>query len=163
MRFFYLTGLIIMFASCAAAKKLTSKPTLNQNFSFANNVVIAHRGAWKKNNFPQNSIASLKQAIKLKFAGSEFDVRMTADDSLVINHDPKYNGLEVEKTNFATLEGYKLSNGENLPTLGEYLAAGTKDNHSTRLICEIKPSGISKERGLEVSGKIVKLVHQFTC
>ncbi len=129
--------------------------------SFSNNKVIAHRGAWKNDNLPQNSIASLQKAIALQCAGSEFDVRMTADDSLVINHDPKYNGLEIEKANFATLEGYKLSNGENLPTLAEYLSAGIKNNHSTRLICEIKPSGITKERGLKVAEKIVKLVHQF--
>ncbi|HQG57143.1 MAG TPA: glycerophosphodiester phosphodiesterase family protein, partial [Bacteroidales bacterium] len=45
--------------------------------------VIAHRGAWKKNGHPQNSIASLRNAIELKVDGSEFDVRITSDDSLV--------------------------------------------------------------------------------
>jgi glycerophosphoryl diester phosphodiesterase len=39
---------------------------------------------------PENSIASLNQAIISKYAGSEFDVRMTLDDSLIINHDPKF-------------------------------------------------------------------------
>jgi len=129
--------------------------------TFANNKVVAHRGAWKKNNFPQNSIASLKEAIKLQCAGAEFDVRMTADDSLVINHDPKFNGLEIEKTTYADLASFKLSNGEKLPTLREYLLAGMENNNATRLVCEIKPSGISTEKGKEVATKVVSLVHQL--
>ena len=126
--------------------------------SFANNIVIAHRGAWKKNNFPENSIASLKHAIELNCTGSEFDVRMTADDSLIINHDPNYNKLQIEKTNYADLVAFKLSNGEKLPTLKEYILAGIENNISTRLVCEIKPSGISKERGKEIAAKVIRLV-----
>ena len=126
--------------------------------SFAKNIVVAHRGAWKKNNFPENSIASLKHAIELNCAGSEFDIRMTADDSLIINHDPNYNKLEIEKTNYADLIAFKLSNGEKLPTLREYILAGIENNISTRLVCEIKPSEISKERGKEIAAKVVRLV-----
>lgn len=129
--------------------------------SFEENPVIAHRGAWKKNNLPQNSIAALKHAIELKCAGSEFDVRMTADDVLVINHDPEYNKLPIEKTNYKDLIAFKLTNGEKLPTLQEYIKAGIKNNTSTRLVCEIKPSDISKERGKEVAEKVVQLVHKM--
>ena len=39
--------------------------------------VIAHRGAWKEFNLPENSIASLEKAIELKCDGAEFDVRRT--------------------------------------------------------------------------------------
>ena len=126
--------------------------------SFAKNIVVAHRGAWKKNNFPENSIASLKHANEINCGGSEFDVRMTADDSLIINHDPNYNKLQIEKTNYADLVAFKLSNGEKLPTLKEYILAGIENNISTRLVCEIKPSGISKERGKEIAAKVVRLV-----
>ena len=132
--------------------------TSTSKISFAKNIVVAHRGAWKKNNFPENSIASLKHAIELKCTGSEFDVRMTADDSLVINHDPNYNKLQIEKTNYADLVAFKLSNGEKLPTLKEYILAGIENNISTRLICEIKPSEISKERGKELAAEVVRLV-----
>jgi len=128
---------------------------------FAPNVVIAHRGAFKKNGFPENSIAALKEAIRLQCTGSEFDVRMTADDSLVINHDPDYNKLEIEKTNYADLLPFKLSNGEKLPTLQDYLLAGLNNNSTTRLIVEIKPSGISKERGKTIADKVVALVRQL--
>jgi len=128
---------------------------------FADNCVVAHRGAWKKNNFPQNSVAALKQAIILKCAGSEFDVRMTADDSLIINHDPKYHELEIEKTNYSDLIQYNLENGEVLPTLRQYIVAGMENNSQTRLVCEIKPSEISKERGKLVASMVVNLVKEL--
>lgn len=128
---------------------------------FAKNVVVAHRGAFKKNGLPENSIASLKEAIRLQCTGSEFDVRMTADDSLIINHDPHYNKLEIEKTNYRDLLPLKLSNGEKLPTLQEYLLAGMQYNPATRLIVEIKPSGISKERGKLVADKVVALIREM--
>ena len=67
---------------------------------FANNKVIAHRGAWKNTGTPQNSIASLKAAIALGCAGSETDVHMTADSALVINHDPEWGGLTRPKKYF---------------------------------------------------------------
>lgn len=128
---------------------------------FAQNPVVAHRGAWKQNNLPQNSIASLKHAIELKCTGSEFDVRLTADNILIINHDPEYNKLPIEKTKYKDLLTFKLSNGEKLPTLEEYIKAGLKNNTSTRLVCEIKPSEISKERGKTIADKVVKLVHKL--
>src|SRR5690606_40007377 len=41
--------------------------------------VIAHRGAWKIDGLPQNSIASLHRAIELGCAGSEFDVHRSEE------------------------------------------------------------------------------------
>lgn len=127
------------------------------------NPVIAHRGAYKQNGFPENSIASLQEAIRLQCTGSEFDVWMTADDSLVIHHDPDYNGMMIEKVNFEALRPYPLSNGEALPSLREYLQAGTAANNTTKLILEIKPSKISKERGVLVADRVVALVNQLHC
>ncbi|GHB78578.1 glycerophosphodiester phosphodiesterase [Persicitalea jodogahamensis] len=129
--------------------------------SFADNVVVAHRGAWKMNNLPENSIAALRQAIALGCTGAEFDVWMTADDSLVVNHDAHFNKLAIEQTNYADLLTFKLSNGEKLPTLREYIQAGMRDNSSTRLVCEIKPSTVSKERGKAVAGRAVKLIQEL--
>lgn len=65
---------------------------------FAPNPVVAHRGAFKAKGLPENSVAALQEAIRLKCTGSEFDVRMSADDSLIINHDPHYGHKEIEKT-----------------------------------------------------------------
>jgi len=129
--------------------------------TFAANPVVAHRGAFKKNSLPENSIASLKEAIRLGCTGSEFDVRMTADDSLIINHDPHFNKLEIEKTTYLELTQFKLSNGEKLPTLTDYILAGLDKNLQTRLVLEIKPSGVSKERGKQIAEKVVKLVKEL--
>ena len=98
---------------------------------------------------------------ELKCAGSEFDVRMTADEVLVINHDQEYNKLQIEKTKYKDLRAFDLTNGEKLPTLQEYIKAGLKNNNSTRLVCEIKPSDINKERGKAVAEKVVKLVQKL--
>jgi glycerophosphoryl diester phosphodiesterase len=120
-------------------------------------MVIAHRGAWKQENLPQNSIASLRHAIELKCAGSEFDVRMTLDSVLIVTHDEHYNGLLIEDTTYEELSKFKLSNGEKLPTLEEYIVAGKKNNSSTGLVCEIKPSK-DKDRGIMIANKVINLV-----
>lgn len=145
--------LLVFFTACSSSKNIQS--------AFAKNPVVAHRGAFKKNNLPENSIASLKEAIRLRCTGSEFDIRMTADDSLVINHDPHYNKLDIEKTTYAELIKTPLSNGEKLPTLHEYIQAGLTNNTTTRLIFEIKPSGISKERAIAISNKVVNIVRAY--
>jgi glycerophosphoryl diester phosphodiesterase len=132
-----------------------------KNMKFVDNGIICHRGAWKKNLLPENSIAALKHAIKLKSAGSEFDVQMTADGTLLINHDAAINNFEIEKTNYSDLIDIKLSNGERLPTLRDYILAGITNNSTTRLICEIKPSIISKERAKLIATNVVKLVHEL--
>ncbi len=140
---------------------LVSSCVVTRHFKVADNPVVAHRGAFKKNNLPENSIASLKEAIRLGCTGSEFDIRMTADDSLVINHDPHYNKLDIEKTSYAELIKTPLSNGEKLPTLAEYIKAGVIGNATTRLVFEIKPSGISKQRAIAVTDKVIALVRYF--
>lgn len=136
---------LIAFSSCYAQK----------------NAIVAHRGAWKKNNLPENSIAALRHAIDLKLPGSEFDVWRTADDSLVINHDAHYNKLLIEETSYADLIKFKLSNGEKLPTLYEYIKEGKTNNKRTLLVCEIKPSEISKERGQKTGVAAVETIKKL--
>lgn len=149
-------GLIILFLFACTSSKITGNSSRGKT-----NPVIAHRGAFKKNNFPENSIAALQEAIRLGCYGSEFDVRMTADDSLIINHDPVYNGMDIEKTDFAVLSSVKLSNGESLPTLRQYLLAGLYQNKTTKLVLEIKPSETGKERGRMIAEKVAALVQEL--
>ncbi|MGV8946089.1 MAG: glycerophosphodiester phosphodiesterase family protein [Lutibacter sp.] len=153
-----IVGLILLFSAC-----VTTKPSImnKTKTSFVDNCVVAHRGAWKQLGFPENSIASLKHAIELKCTGSEFDVRMTSDNVLIINHDPHYKNLEIEKNTYADLIKFKLSNGEKLPTLKEYVLAGIENNSSTRLVCEIKPSEINRERGILLATKVVEQVREL--
>jgi beta-glucanase (GH16 family) len=161
MRFIYLALITVSCTSCSVSKNTANHTSDSYQIVFANNKIVAHRGAWKMNSHPQNSIASLKEAIALKCTGSEFDVRMTADDSLIINHNPLYNKLSIERIKYTDLIAFKLSNGEKLPTLREYILAGVENNTSTRLVCEIKPSEKSKERGKTIATKVVKLAKEL--
>ena len=150
MRFALFTLLTFLAASTASfAQK-----------SFHKNMVIAHRGAWKAQSHPQNSIASLKEAVKLGCEGSEFDVWMTADGVLVVNHDADFEGMEIETSTYQELLTKKHENGEKLSTVEEYLKAGKKQK-GTKLIFEIKPSKISVERSIEVAEKSVLAVKKM--
>lgn len=148
MRLRYIVVLLVTMSSCGS---------IQHKLQNSSNVVVAHRGAWKQEHLPENSIASLKKAIKLKCAGAEFDVRMTLDSVLVVNHDEHYQGMLIEDTKYEELASIKLSNGEQLPTLKAYLLAGIKNNKTTGLVCEIKPSK-QKERGIFIAQSVVDLV-----
>jgi glycerophosphoryl diester phosphodiesterase len=141
--------------------KLISKKsfTLLQN-NFHQNKVIAHRGAWKNIGAPQNSVASLKAAIALGCAGSETDVHMTEDSALIINHDPVWSDLSVQKSTLADLQKTKLSNGETLPLLEDFLKT-IQQQHSTKLILEIKPSEKGREWANATVKKVLEKVHEL--
>lgn len=123
--------------------------------------IIAHRGAWKEFNLPENSIASLEKAIELKCDGAEFDVRRTLDGVLVVNHDPIYFGDTIQTNTYAYLNRNKLSNGESLPTLEQYLLKGTQDKHKTLLICEIKAAIKNKEQDYLATIETLKLAKKL--
>ncbi|WP_316790217.1 glycerophosphodiester phosphodiesterase [Pedobacter frigoris] len=128
--------------------------------SWNNNQVIAHRGAWKKNKLPENSIASLNEAIRIGCYGSEFDVHMTLDSVLVVNHDADFQGLHISKVTYQELLTKKLSNGERIPTLESYLKAGITQKR-TKLILEIKPSNVSQEWDMELTSRSVAMVKKL--
>jgi len=122
--------------------------------------IIAHRGFWQTQpTTTENSLKSLENAQKLKLYGSEFDVRMTKDGVLVINHDEHHGKMEISETDFKELETLKLSNGENFPTLKEYLKQGKKDK-SVKLIVEIKPDK-TKEKEDELTAKTIKMIKEM--
>lgn len=126
-------------------------------FMNAQTQIIAHRGYFQTNPpTTENSIKALENAQKLKIYGAEFDVRMTKDGILVINHDEHHGKMIIEETDFKDLKKLKLSNGENLPTLKDYLKQGKKDP-SLKLIIEIKPVK-SQEKENEIVEKTIKMV-----
>lgn len=119
--------------------------------------IIAHRGYFQSEPATtENSLKSLENAQKLKIYGSEFDVRMTKDGVLVINHDEHHGKMEISETDFKELKQVKLSNGEDFPTLKEYLKQGKKDK-SLKLIVEIKPDK-TKEKEDELTAKTIKMI-----
>ncbi|MBL0740773.1 glycerophosphodiester phosphodiesterase [Chryseolinea sp. Jin1] len=127
---------------------------------FIRNKVVAHRGAWKNTGATENSIAALNHAVALGCEGSEFDVHMSADSLPVIHHDPSIQGVSIAKTTSDVLLALKLSNGETLPTLENYLKAGQQQN-KTRLILEIKASELGKESSIALTRKIMSIVERL--
>ena len=128
--------------------------------NFIRNKVVAHRGAWKNTGATENSVAALQHAIALGCEGSEFDVHMSADSVLYINHDPTIQGISIAKSTSDKLAAVKLSNGEPLPTLRNYLETGIRQN-KTKLILEIKASELGKASSIALTHKVVALVEQL--
>lgn len=101
--------------------------------------ICAHRGFWKCDEAvnSQNSLAALRLAQENGFWGSEFDVHLTADGIAVVNHDADFHGRPIQKSTYKELLAYRLPNGENIPTLFEYLEQGRMS--SCMLVLEVKP------------------------
>lgn len=119
--------------------------------------VIAHRGAWKNTNLPQNSLGALNAAIKMGVFASECDIWMTADSVPVVNHDPHFYDMPIEATTYNDLLNKKYPNGESISTLEEFLAVIRKQK-KTRLVLDIKPSKVSKERSIVTAQKCYDMV-----
>ena len=104
--------------------------------------VVAHRGYWKTEGSAQNSIASILNSGRIGAYGSEFDVNLTCDGALVVNHDFTYHGLKIYENTLADLrcDTLRLSNGEIIPTLDEYLEA-SKQYPEMKLVFELKSEG----------------------
>lgn len=128
--------------------------------NFIRNKVIAHRGAWKNQDASQNSMKALKKAIELGCEGSEFDVWLSSDNVVVLSHDPSIGGKKVEETTAAELLRIALKDGDNLPSLEEYIQEIKKQN-KTRLVLEVKASQKGKDRCEAVADSSVQIVHRM--
>ncbi|MDR1198415.1 MAG: hypothetical protein LBK94_05305 [Prevotellaceae bacterium] len=138
---------------------LASSMTTVSAQEFESHRVVAHRGAWKADKLPENSVASFKKAIELGCAGSEFDVYLTADSVLVLNHDAHLQGLQIEKSTLAQLRQKKLSNGETVALLDDILKILTSQDKTVAFL-EIKPSSVSREHGFAAVDKILEAVER---
>ena len=121
--------------------------------------VIAHRGYWDCDGSAQNSLRSLAKADSIGCYASEFDVWMTPDGVVMVNHDPTINGVEIQNTPSQTVLLEKLSNGETIPTLDQYLEAATK-MPGMRLVCELKTHD-SRQRESAAIKKILETVRKY--
>jgi glycerophosphoryl diester phosphodiesterase len=127
---------------------------------FILNKVIAHRGAWKNQNVPENSLGSLQRAIELGCEGSEFDVWLSSDKIPVVCHNASVGGKLIEQTTASELQKISLGKDDFVPTLEQYLLAAKHQNR-THLVLEIKSSEISQERSLELTNAVVCMVHNL--
>ncbi len=109
------------------------------------NTIIAHRGGSKeagKSSTPDNSIASLKYAMSLGCYASEADIYWTKDNQIIIAHadsNCKINGLYPWESTLAQLQAAgKLSNGETLPSLEDYIRTVMVKGSKTKICLDIK-------------------------
>lgn len=123
----------------SANSGLNSFPTIDQQGKVA---IAAHRGFWKNEEAKdsQNSIASIRLAQENGFWGTEFDIHLTLDGEIIVNHDNSISGLDITANKYKDLCNHLLPNGEKRPTLDEYLVQGAK-YPKTVLIVELKSQG----------------------
>ena len=121
--------------------------------------VIAHRGYWTAPGSAQNSITALAKAAEAGCYGSEFDVWMTSDSVLVVNHDGWINGHSVQYTPAEVICAQKIENGETVPTLEQYFAKAL-EYPNLRLICEMKFPN-SRHQESEMARKICEMAKKF--
>lgn len=125
--------------------------------------IIAHRGFWKTAGSAQNSVKALQKADSIQVYGSEVDVWMSRDGVPMVNHDDSifYNDhkISVQDTDAKILKSIPLKNGENMPTLEEYLKAFKKTNH-IKLIIELKKHRTKAQEDL-LAKKVLKMVRKF--
>ena len=123
--------------------------------------IIAHRGYWTAPESAQNSLASFTKADAIGAYGSEIDVWLTADNKLIVNHDRKYKGTDVdmEKSTAKEITAIVLPNGENIPTFDAYLKL-VASKPDTRLILEMKSLSDYNREDLAAK-KIVKQLKKY--
>ena len=106
--------------------------------------------------FGTKLIGLFKKAAEAKVYGSEFDVQMTADGIVVVNHDNTIGSTAISRATYEQIKESKLKNGETLPTLQAYLEEGRKLK-DLQLILEIKKNK-NKEHEDQAVKTIVKMV-----
>lgn len=139
--------LAVAFAAASALAASAAQPK-----------VIAHRGYWDTPGAAQNSIRSLVKADSVGCYASEFDVWMTQDGVLVVNHDADINGVHIESSPAKKVLAEKLANGENVPTLESYLAQAAKQ--PTRIVLELKTHDSRKHERKAIKD-IIKMVKKY--
>jgi len=108
-------------------------------------IIFGHRGA--SSSEPENTMRAFTQAFQDGADGIEFDVRLTADNQMVVIHDSLIdrtsNGFgSVRKKTYQELLGFDFGNGEKIPLLEEVLK---KFGNQKWLNIEIKEQGFEKQ------------------
>jgi glycerophosphoryl diester phosphodiesterase len=102
--------------------------------------IVSHRGEWRNGSTLENTFEAFAAARKLGSWALEMDLHWTADNVVVISHDPGLkriflNELEIEKTNFDHLRKVE----PRVMRLEEVV----RDFSDQHLMLEIKPAQLS--------------------
>lgn len=84
--------------------------------------ILAHRGA--SGHQPENTLEAFREASRLGADGVELDIHATADNVLVVRHDPEIPGLGAIPTlSLRAIRGAPVAEAASVPTLLEALEA----------------------------------------
>ncbi|MFA5991327.1 MAG: glycerophosphodiester phosphodiesterase [Candidatus Doudnabacteria bacterium] len=113
-------------------------------------MIIAHRGASKLER--ENTLKAFSKAIELGADGIELDVRKTADNYLVVFHDPEIGGKKICTLTLKEIKQEATKENYQVPELEESLRliAG-----KAKIQIEIKEVGYEREVG-EIALKILQ-------
>lgn len=82
-------------------------------------LIYAHRGSSRKN--PENTTQAFTAAIAEGADGIETDLRLTADNRIVLCHDPSFCGVKVARATLDQLRGAGQKRGREMATLRQLL------------------------------------------
>lgn len=139
----YLGLFAIVFVLCSCEHY-----TINNHYK-----VIAHRGYWKMANGADNSIQSLKEAVRLGVDGVELDICKTKDDSLVVMHGMYHGDYYIPGTEYKDLKNIKLSNGEEISTFREYMREAK--NYNIIFFLDLK--------NVDEESAVLQILYQYGC
>ena len=147
----YATILLLMLGllySCGESNdindtQITEPDTSVDSVEPLDSYIIAHACNWTQFNNPMNSRAAFESALNLKVYGVEFDVNQTADGVFVIYHDISINNKNISSLNYSDLSDFHLSNGENIPTLDDFLSIYRSAKVNIKLVVELKRGNVS--------------------
>ncbi|MBO4557982.1 MAG: hypothetical protein J5693_05190 [Bacteroidales bacterium] len=119
--------------------------------------ITAHRGFWncEESGYPGNTISSLRTAQDNGFWGCEFDVHITGDDQLLLNHDATLFDKNIHEMPIDTFLAMVLPNGEHPASADDFLTQAEKSK--IMLVWELKPHETA-EREYEMVDKTIDLL-----
>lgn len=127
--------------------------------------VVAHRGFHRSQGAAKNSLNALRAAQEEGFWGSECDINLSSDNELLVVHGdwhPAKNAstkVHVQRATKAEIQAIRLTSGEVVPTLDEYLTQ-LRSTKGTKLIIELK-NHPTPERETELVERVLAKVKEY--
>ena len=127
--------------------------------------VVAHRGYHRSQGAAKNSLNALRAAQKEGFWGSECDINLSSDNELLVVHGdwhPAKNAptkVHVQRATKTEIQAIRLTSGEVVPTLDEYLTQ-LRSAKGTKLIIELKNHS-TPERETELVERVLAKVKEY--
>lgn len=132
----------------------------------ADNIVVAHRGGSAESKYPDNSLAGLKYCIDHSIYGCECDAYYTSDNNVIMAHansSYQVNGLTPWDHTLAEIrKAGVLANGEQIPTLEDFLSLAARKGNCTKLFIDIKKLDASHLNYITLCAKRISEIVQET-